>query len=293
MNVTKYKALLYAVDMGSFSAAASKLGYTQSGLTHMMNALEEEIGFPVLQRGYYGVKLTSAGERIIPRIRELVNCEDALFNEIELVRSYGDDVIRIGAYSSIATHWLPSIVEHFNAEFPSITVNIQTGTVEELYTGLAGGRFDLVFGSVNSKYNFRWVPLAQDRFYAILPKDYPLSEDEFRLSGFNGTKFLMPGLGFDDDISAVFQENSVRPFVTNTYVDDPAIISMVEHRHGISMLSELILSSRNDAVRCVPISPAVYRTLAVAMRPDGLTTPPLKRLIAITKDYVKSYKSRM
>lgn len=293
MNVTKYKALLFAVDMGSFSAAASKLGYTQSGLTHMMNALEEEIGFPVLQRGYYGVKLTPAGERIIPRIRELVNCEDALFNEIELVRSYGDDVIRIGAYSSIATHWLPSIVESFNTEFPSITVNIQTGTVEELYTGLAGGRFDLVFGSVNSKYSFRWVPLAQDRFYAILPKDYPLSENEFRLSGFNGTKFLMPGLGFDEDISAVFQENSVRPFVTNTYVDDPAIISMVEHRHGISMLSELILSQRNDSVRCVPISPAVYRSLAIAMRPDGLSTPPLKRLIAITKDFVRAYKSKL
>ncbi|MBQ2737327.1 MAG: LysR family transcriptional regulator [Clostridia bacterium] len=293
MNVTKYKALLYAVDMGSFSAAAAKLGYTQSGLTHMMNALEEEIGFPVLQRGYYGVKLTPAGERIIPRIREFVNCEDALFNEIELVRSYGDDVIRIGAYSSIATHWLPSIVESFNAEFPSITVNIQTGTVEELYTGLAGGRFDLVFGSVNSKYSFRWVPLAQDRFYAILPKDYPLSENEFRLSGFNGTKFLMPGLGFDEDISAVFQENSVRPFVTNTYVDDPAIISMVEHRHGISMLSELILSQRNDAVRCVPISPAVFRSLAIAMRPDGLSTPPLKRLIALTKDFVRAYKSKM
>ena len=103
----------------------------------------------------------------------------------------------------------------------------------------------------------------------------------------------MPGLGFDEDISAVFQENSVRPFVTNTYVDDPAIISMVEHRHGISMLSELILSQRNDAVRCVPISPAVFRSLAIAMRPDGLSTPPLKRLIALTKDFVRAYKSKM
>ena len=291
MNVSKYRALLTAVDMGSFSAAASRLGYTQSGMTHMMNALEEEIGFPVLQRGYYGIKLTAAGERIIPRIRELVNCEEALYNEIELVKSYGDDVIRIGAYSSIATHWLPSIVESFNAEFPSVTVNIQTGTVEELYSGLAGGRFDLVFGSRNSKYDFRWIPLAEDRFYAILPKDYPLGEDEFRLSGFNGTKFLMPGLGFDDDISAVFQENSIKPFVTHTYVDDPAIISMVEHRHGISMLSELIISQRKDAVRCVPISPPVYRSLSIAMRSDGLTTANIKRLIAITKDYVKSYFS--
>ena len=50
MNISKYKALLAAVDMGSFSAAANKLGYTQSGLTHMMNALEDELGFSILQR---------------------------------------------------------------------------------------------------------------------------------------------------------------------------------------------------------------------------------------------------
>ena len=48
MNISKYKALLTAVDMGSFSAAAQKLGYTQSGLTHMMNALEDVLWFLVL-----------------------------------------------------------------------------------------------------------------------------------------------------------------------------------------------------------------------------------------------------
>ena len=125
MNISKYKVLLSAVDMGSFSAAAAKLGYTQSGLTHMMNALESELGFPVLQRGHFGVKLTAAGERIIPRIRQLVMCEDALANEIELIKSFDDTVIRIGAYSSIAAMWLPMIVERFNREYPDITVNIQ------------------------------------------------------------------------------------------------------------------------------------------------------------------------
>lgn len=292
MNVSKYKALLAAVDMGSFSAAANSLGYTQSGMTHMMNSLEEEIGFPILQRGYFGVKLTPAGEKIIPKIRELVNCEESLYNEIELVRSYGDNVIRIGAYSSLATHWLPSIMELFSKEFPEVTVNIQTGTVDELYSGLESGRFDMVFGSKNSKYNFKWISLAEDRFYAVLPKDYPLDNPkEFRLSGFNGTKFLMPGLGFDDDISAVFSENSVRPFVTQTYVDDPAIISMVEHRQGISMLSALILSDRKDAAKFVPIVPEVSRSLAVAQRFDYVPNMVAKRLLSITKEYVKHYVS--
>ena len=288
MNISKYKALLTAVDMGSLSGAAQKLGYTQSGLTHMMNALEDEFSFSILQRGYYGIKLTPAGERIIRSVRQLVMCEEALENEVELVKSYGDNVLRIGAFSSMAGTWLPSIVEKFNAEFPDITVNIQTGTVAELYGGLNEGRFDVCFGTRNSKYDFKWFPLEKDRFYAILQKDYPTSGDDFKISQFNGTKFLMPGLGFDDDISAVFADNNVRPFVTPTYVDDPAIISMVEHGLGISMLSELIIAGRTEGVKVLPIVPEVSRTLALSMKQDKVMTLPLKRLVAITKEFAKS-----
>ncbi len=286
MNISKYKALLTAVDMGSFSAAAQKLGYTQSGLTHMMNALEDELGISILQRGYYGIKLTPGGERIIPKIRQLVMCEDALLNEIEMVKSYGDNVIRIGAYSSMAGTWLPHIVERFNAEFPDVTVNIQTGSVDELYGGLDENRFDVCFGTRNNKYDFKWINLGEDPFYAILPKDYP-TDDEFPIKGFNGTKFLMPGLGFDDDISAVFSENGVKPFVTPTYVDDPAIISMVEHSLGISMLSQLILYNRQTSVKILPIVPRVSRVLALAVAEDKVLTLPLKRLIAISKEFAK------
>ena len=291
MNIAKYKALLAAVDFGSFSAAASALGYTQSGMTHMMNSLEEQIGFPVLQRGHFGVKLTPAGERIIPRIRDLISCEEALFGEIELINSYGNNVIKVGAFSSVATSWLPSIVERFAKEMPDVSVNIQTGTVDELYRGLETGRFDIVFGSKNQKFNFKWVHLANDPYFAVLPKDYPLSdESEFPLTLFNGTKFLMPGLGFDDYISVVFSENSIKPFVTQTYVDDPAIISMVEHGQGISMLSALILSERRGLnAKFVRITPSVSRDLSIAERLDYTPSLAAKRLIGISKEYVKSY----
>ena len=287
MNVSKYKVLLTAVDTGSFSSAARELGYTQSGLTHMMNALEDELGFSILQRGHYGVKLTPGGERIIKRIRDLVNCEDALMNEIELVKCYGDNVIRIGAFSSMTLGVLPAVIERFSREFADITVNIQTGTVTELYGGLDEGRFDICFGSRNPKYDFKWTPLFADRFYAILPKDYPTKGGEFPISHFNGTKFLMPGLGFDDDISVVFSENEVHPFVTQTYVDDPAIISMVEHNLGVSMLSEIIIEGRCQNIQAVPITPEVSRSMSIAVKHDKILTLPMKRLIAITKEYVK------
>ncbi len=291
MNISKYKALLTAVDTGSFSRAAEILGYTQSGLTHMMNALEDELGFAVLQRGYFGVKLTPYGERIIPKIRQIVMSEDALMNEISLLKSYGDNIIRIGAFASMAVGWLPDIVKRLYEEFPDITVNIQTGTVTELYGGLEEGRFDICFGTKNLKYDFKWITLHDDPFFAVLPMGYPTQAEEFPVENFNGTKFLMPGLGFDDDIGAVFSEHNVKPFITQTFVDDPAIISMVEHGLGISMLSELILRGKRGSVRILPVVPTVSRTLAISYRGDRILTLPMKRLISITKEYAKESRA--
>ena len=54
MNDKKLRALLTAVQCGSFGKATAQLGYTQSGLTHMMNSLEKDIGFPLLERGRRG-----------------------------------------------------------------------------------------------------------------------------------------------------------------------------------------------------------------------------------------------
>jgi DNA-binding transcriptional LysR family regulator len=254
-----------------------------------MNALEDELDLSILNRGYFGVKLTPGGERIIPKIRELVAAEDALYNEIDLVKSYGDNIIRIGAFSSMVQTILPSIIEKFSEEYPDVAVNIQTGTVAELYGGLNDGKFDICFGSKNAKYDFKWTPLFNDRFYAILPKSYPVSDGIFPISAFNGTKFLMPGLGYDDDIGQVFNEHKVHPFVTPTYVDDPAILSMVEHNLGISMLSALTIADRHDTVRIVPISPFISRNICVAVKPDKVLTLPMKRLIAITKETARTY----
>ena len=63
MESKKLEALLMAVDLGSFTKAAEVMGYTQSGLTHMMNSLEREVGFTLLERGRGGVRLTKR-ERI-------------------------------------------------------------------------------------------------------------------------------------------------------------------------------------------------------------------------------------
>ena len=75
MESKKLEALMMSVDLGSFTRAAEVLGYTQSGLTHMMNSLEKEIGVPLLERGRGGVRLTPEGERVAPAIRDAAFAE--------------------------------------------------------------------------------------------------------------------------------------------------------------------------------------------------------------------------
>lgn len=290
MNIQKLEALVTAIDLGSFSRAAEKLGYTQSGLTHMMNSLEAELGFTIIRRGHFGVRPTEEGERILPRIRRLLAMEHELAEEIRRIREGDSGTIRVGAYSSIAMHWLPSIVQLFRREFPDVTVEIAQGGVSDLYEGLENDRFDLVFVSRNDRYSCQFIPLRDDRLRAILPLDYPIDITRpFPIREFEGKKFLMPSLGYDIDIMSVFRDAGVIPNAVSTLVDDPAIISMVEHGLGISMLSELCVRGRSGNVLCLPIEPDASRQIGIALAVKKKPTDVVRRFVSHAKRFAESF----
>ena len=102
MDTKKYEAMVTAVKEGSFTRAADVLGYTQSGLTHMMNALEAEVGFRLLQRGHFGIRLTPEGERVMPLVNQFLQSAEQLSEEISAIKDQADEMLNIGAYASIA-----------------------------------------------------------------------------------------------------------------------------------------------------------------------------------------------
>ena len=70
MDQRKLRTLLTTLRTGSFSKAALELGFTQSAVTQMMNALENELGCKILARSHSGVRLTPDGEALYPLIVE-------------------------------------------------------------------------------------------------------------------------------------------------------------------------------------------------------------------------------
>lgn len=103
MATDKYKVFLEAIDVGSFSGAAEKLGYTPSGVVHMMNSLEKEFGFPLFQRSNKGVTLTPDGERIVPVLRDMMRCEEQLYQVSSEIRGVIVGDITIGIWVMTST----------------------------------------------------------------------------------------------------------------------------------------------------------------------------------------------
>ena len=101
MDIKKYEALLLSVELGSFSKAADKLGITQSGLTHMMNSLEKDIGFPVLTRNFNGVQLTPKGEKLLEDIKALTEASQHLKNKIDYINESSRKTITISTSSEL------------------------------------------------------------------------------------------------------------------------------------------------------------------------------------------------
>ena len=141
MESKKLEALMMSVDLGSFTRAAEVLGYTQSGLTHMMNSLEKEIGVPLLERGRSGVRLTPEGERVAPAIRDFLDSASRLDAALTQAGDVRREAIRVGTYASMGVHWLPGIIRRFREECPEASVEMRvTNHIAEAYAALLQAR---------------------------------------------------------------------------------------------------------------------------------------------------------
>ena len=85
MDSKKLEILMTAVDLGSFSKASEVVGYTQSGLTHLVDSLERDIGLTLVNRDHSGISLTEDGEALMPAMREFLRANANLENRIAAI----------------------------------------------------------------------------------------------------------------------------------------------------------------------------------------------------------------
>lgn len=279
-SIQKYMAFVKTVEYGSFTKAAEVLSYSQSGISRMIRDLENEWNVSLLERSRGGVRLTSDGVTLLPHAKRVCEEYQKLQMEVDELNGLQSGIIRIGTFSSVATHWLPNIIKAFQRDYPNIRYELLLGDYTEIEEWISEGRVDCGFLRLPTRPEFETVFLEQDHLMAILPEGHPLAEREkFPAAALCGEPFMLLEKGAKAEISAVFERNHLTPDVRFTTWDDYAIMSMVESGLGISILPQLIL--KRVPYRIVPkeLDVPAYRSIGLAVKDRGSASLAVKRFL--------------
>jgi len=284
-----------AVDLGSFSRASEVVGYTQSGLTHLVDSLEREIGVPLVVRSHSGIALTPQGEKLMPAIRDFLRANANLENQIKQIEEQKGETIRIAAYASIAMQWMPEILYRFRRVCPDVNVDLRmVDHALEPYELLEQGKTDVIIASRQKCKNCGWTPLYNEPMYAILPRNYPIGDKTtFPLEQFDGSDFIMPYGRFDLDVNAALSKVGLRMDVKPSRVDDETVIRMVSKGLGVSMMSELMIRGNVDDVLCLPVEPAAVREIGMGMLPGTEGRGSMEKLKDCVLQFIKEKKANV
>ena len=287
MSISKYEAFLKTVELGSLTRAADALGYTQSGMTYILNSLEDECGLKLLRRDRTGVQLTSDGQEILPYIEALCESWRLVSEKRDELKGMESGHLRIGTFASVSTHWLPGIIHAFRQSYPNITFELLHGDYAQIQEWLLRGRVDLGFTQLPLRDGLSSLHLKSDDLLAVLPEGHPLSEKAaIPLDELLTEPFIMYAENTPGGIRVMLNNRPVKPNTQFVVEDDHAIIAMVEGGLGVSVLSDLVLKRTSFRVVRRPLDPPLKREIALAY-PEGRTLS-----VSTTRfiEYVKSWR---
>ena len=240
MDTAKCAALLCVLESGSITAAAERLGYTVSGVSRMMAALEDESGFPLLVRSKNGVIATEDCKALLPTIKDLARIGQLYEARCAAVRGLDTGVIRVGSVYSAYYDWLAQTASDFSARHPGIEIRFLQGSSSEFYALLAEHAVDFcIVSRREGAYDFHI--LKTDPLVAWVPACHPCAEKAFYpLGDFEKDPYIDTYPGQDTDNSRAFRSHGLAPHGQFLSVDVQATRAMVAAGLGVSLNNSLL-----------------------------------------------------
>ncbi len=288
MESSRCRAFIESVNEGSFTAAAEVLGYTPSGVSQLVTALENDLGVSLLTRTKKGVRVTEEGELFLKHVRSYLAQEDDIYQLAAEIKGLSVGSITIAAYPSLATNWLPELIKKFEGDYPNIRISLMEGITQEIFEWLDQGIADISFMAYTDPMPYEWIPLATDVMVAVLNYDHPMAKEKiYPLQRCNEEEFIMPALGHDTDVEALFRENGLSPHIKFSTFENPATLAMIEHGLGMSIMNELCTRLWKDKLAILPVDPPQSVAFGIALTPLHHVSPAVKKFLEYAVDMLR------
>ena len=265
--MSKYRVFCTVVELGSFTAAAAQLNYSQSAVSQAIKTLEQELGTTLIDRQRHLLQLTRDGEAYLPFLQEIAAAETRLERRQLELRHLQNSEIRLGTFTSISRTYLPPRIRAFSAQFPGVRFSMRQGEYDEIAGWLSDGQIDLGFTNLDADQPQERRLLYEDRMVAVLPKSHALANrTEICLQDLVAEPFLMLDEGDFSVVRRAFEAEGLQPDVRYFVYDDYTILSMVQLGLGNSLLYERVARGFEEQVALVPLHNAPRRPVALAWK---------------------------
>ena len=224
---------------------------------------------------------------VLPKMQAILQKDRELAELVGDIRSADAGTVRLGAFTSVAVHWLPGMIRAFQAAHPKAELQMLNGDYHDMEQWLRAGEVDLGFVTLPAPEGVRTIPLAEDPLVAILPHGHRLTAlERIPIEELDRDPFISLLQSSAHDIHRALDNAGVRPNIKYTTKDDYAILAMVEQGLGISIVPQLLIRGRAQNLVVRPLEPQASRTIALAL-PEGEALPVVEAFAQTAVRWVK------
>ena len=177
MDMKNLNTFLHVAELGSFSKAGERLGYSQPTVSVQIKQLEQELGGRLFDRVGHMVRLTDKGRDALHYAQNIIRmCQQMCYTPENATDDYA--IIRLATADSLCS---PLMLREFAAirqEHPNISLHLTTAGTGELFRLLDSNAVDLVCTLDNHIFNTNYVIAAEERVgvHFVVRADHPLAK---------------------------------------------------------------------------------------------------------------------
>lgn len=169
LDSRQLQAFAAAARRQSFTLAAKDLHLTQSAISHAIRALEEEVGFRLMDRRGRSVSLTQAGEQFLRHVNVILQEMETARAGLDSMSRWGHGRLRVGASTTACQYILPTVLREFRQSFPQCVITIEPGDYSRQLDLLRSNTIDLALMLEPEKErDLNFVPLFEDELRLLV-----------------------------------------------------------------------------------------------------------------------------
>jgi DNA-binding transcriptional LysR family regulator len=294
MELRHLRYFVAVAEAENVSRAALKLHVSQPALSRQIRDLEEELGFPLLDRGARSVRLTEAGRVFLAEAGAVLQRVEAAVEAARAVAAGGRGELRIGYAPSLTARMLPPALRAFKAALPGVRLRLLDLSTEEMLAGLREGRLQIAFvvrPTPAMLRGFRFEELARDPLCLALAPNHPLARrhavtlaEAVREPLIAYSRKEYPE--YHEFLAAVFDATKFKPRVAEEHDSVSSLIAAVEAGAGVAVVPQSLVCMAGPRLKLTPLSPAPEPLIVGAAWPKAGLTPAAARFLDCAKEAV-------